>query len=499
MRSPNGTSRTTWRDDEGLSPRRIWVAAIILGVAAGAAIGLAPVPAVLVFTSIVLVVLVALNPEFALSSVLVTALVMLGVSSTFTLPPQAMLLTRILIGVFALSVLLQFRREGHVQVHLSAAVAWVAVLTVSALVGVSSKIVSLQALWAYVCGPAAFLAILYSNLSARALRRMSLLVAVIIVAELPIVLYQNAFVATSVDQIGGTFGTAGGTTLMAIVMGLTWTAAVAGLTGRRRIWLIPIAVGVATILLVSEAKAGFLFCAIGTVAVGLARGVLTRRFATVSIRYVAIAAAAIAALYAGYAYAGAVLKGGERAAATMFALITNPSTITQYLFAYGPQGQAGRLEGVRLALTLGRSALADMLLGKGPGLLSSSALLGSSSAIAQTMGTMFDWATSLTRSILETGVLGTLLYLGVVVSAVWTVADSWRPRGSQLGTSVIAGCVGFATVFLVSGLYGTPWHTDAVAIVFWCLMGIAAKWGQLLLAERGEPASAVQEAAEAHP
>ena len=232
--------------------------------------------------------------------------------------------------------------------------------------------------------------------------------------------------------------------------------------------------------------AGFLFCAIGTLAVGLSVGVLTRRFATVSIRY-----AAIAAPLAGYAYAGAVLKGGERAAASMFAPIINPRAMMQYLFAYGPQGQAGRLEGVRLALTQGRSALADTLLGKRPVLLSSSALLGSSSAIAQTMGTTFDWATSLTRSILETGVFGTLLYLGVVGSAVWTVVDSWRPRVSGLGTSVVEACAGLATVYLVAGLYDAPWHADAVAVLFWCLMGMAAKWGQLRRAEQLEMSTAV--------
>jgi hypothetical protein len=132
---------------------------------------------------------------------------------------------------------------------------------------------------------------------------------------------------------------------------------------------------------------------------------------------------------------------------------------------------------VRLALGASRSTLADAVLGKGPGLLSSSALFGGSSAFLLATGATFAWATSLTRSILETGILGTALYVCVVVSALWTVAGSWRPGLDALGRSVVAGCAGLATVYLVSGVYASAWHTDAVAILFWCLMGMAARWG----------------------
>ena len=471
----------------GTSTRRVWATMVLLSLAASLAIGLAPVQSVLLLAFLSLVIAVVLSPGFAVGSILVSSLCINGLSSAIGLPSQALLLTRVLIGVFGLSVLLQLRRGRRVHAHLLIVTEWVAVLAISALFGMSERILSFQGLWAYACGPVAFLAILYSDLSIRSLRRVSLVVAFIIMAELPIVVLQSLFFATNVDQIGGTFGTVGGTSIIAVVMAFAWTVAVAALVGRGRVWLIPIGLGIATVLLVCEAKAGFLFCAIGTLGAGLTKGVVARRLATALLQYTAIAVAAVAAMFGGYLYAGKMLTGGERAAAIQLRDISDPGAMRSYLFSYGPQGQAGRLEGVRLALTQDRPAIADVLLGRGPGLLSSSALTDNPSGFLRATGTTFNWATSLTRSILETGILGTLLYVGVVGSAVATVGRSWQPRISELGTSVVAASVGVATVYVFSGIYAMTWHRDAVAVLFWCLIGMAAKWGQLRGAPEAKP------------
>jgi len=457
----------------------MWFATIGLAIVAAVASGFAPAPAILLFAVVVVVAASVLRPGFALGAVVFSALIMSGLQTAITLPTQASLLTRVFIAVFALSTMLRLRRGMRVSAHLTPFIIWAGILAVSTMVAVSDRILSLQGFWTYLCGPVAFLAILYSDLCESTLKKLSLAIAGLMALQLPVVLYQNLFVATKVDEIGGTFGKVGGTSLQAIIMGFTWTVAIALLAGKRRVWLVPIAAAVVTVLLVSEAKAGFLFCAIGTVAAGLAIGVLTRRFATVSIKYTAIAAGAVAALFAGYAYAGSVLKGGERGAINLLASMSTSGAVVRYLFSHGPQGQAGRLEGVRLALMQGRSALADALIGRGPGLLSSSTLLGGTSAFLAATGATFEWATSLTRSILETGILGTLTYAVVVAAAVWTVSDSWKPRVGELGTAVVAACVGLAAVYLVAGVYASAWHSDAVAVTFWCVMGIAAKWGQV--------------------
>ena len=457
----------------------MWAIALALAAVAAVAAGLAPTPAILIFALIVVVAASVLRPGFALGAVIVSALIMSGLQTAVALPSQASLLTRAFIAVFALSTLLRLRRGSRVSAHLTPFLVWAGILTVSTLVAASDKLLAVQGLWTYLCGPAVFLAILYSDLCERTLARVSLAVATLVAAQLPVVLYQNLFVATKVDEIGGTFGKVGGTSLQAIVMGLVWTAAIALLTGKRRMWLVPIAAAVVTVLLVSEAKAGFLFCAVGTIAVGLSTGVLTRRFATVSIRYATIAAGLVAALYAGYAYAGSILKGGERGAYNLLASMSTTGSVVRYLFSHGPQGQAGRLEGVRLALVQGRSALADALIGRGPGLLSSSTLLGGTSAFLAATGATFEWSTSLTRSILEIGILGTIMYAIVVGAAVWTVSDSWKPRAEEISKPVVAAAIGLATVYLIAGVYAAAWHSDAVAILFWCVMGVAAKWGQL--------------------
>ena len=461
-----------------MSTRLSWTVAIAIAIVAAVASGLAPASAILIFTLVAFVAASVLSPGFALGSVVISALVMSGLQTAVALPNQASLLTRAFIAVFALSTLLRLRRGMRVVVNLSAIALWAGLLAISTAVAVSDRLLALQGMWTYLCGPVVFLAILYSDLCASTLEKVSLAVLGIVVVELPLVLYQGAFLESESDRIGGTFGRIGGTSVLAIVMGFAWTAAIALLTGRRRVWLLPVAAAIAVVLFASEAKAGFLFCAIGTVAVGVATGILTRRFATVSLRYLAVAAGAVAALYAGYAYAGSVLRGGARGALNLLQSMSTQGAIVRYLFSHGPQGQAGRLEGVRLALTAGRSTVVDNLLGKGPGLLSSSTLLGGTSAFLASTGATFDWATSLTRSILETGILGTLLYVAVVVSAVWTVSASWKRLG-EVGTRVIALCVGLATVYLVAGVYAPAWHADAVAVVFWCAMGVVAKWGQI--------------------
>lgn len=459
--------------------RRLWIGTIAVATVAAVAVGFAPVSGALLFVFLVVGLIVTLSPGYSLWAIVVSALIVQGLQSYLGLPSQVLLLPKLLIAVFALSSLLQAARGRSIRARPTFLVVWIGVLALSTLFAASDRVLALQALWAYACGPVVFFAILYSDVSIAVLRRVSLAVIVIAGMELPIVLLQNEFIATHVDQIGGTFGLVGGTSVMAIVMGFAWTAAVAVLGARKRLRLIPMGLAIAVVLLVCEAKTGFLFCALGTVAVGLTRGVLTKRFATVSLQYIAMAVASVAALFGGYMYAGDLWKGGERAAAYALGDIGSYRAITSYLFSYGPHGQAGRLEGVRLALTLGRPAIADLLLGRGPGLLSSSALLGGASAFRLMTGNAYDWATSLTRSVLETGVLGTLLYLGVIVSAVRTVFDSWRPRGDDLGMSVFAGCVGLASIYVLSGVYAPGWHTDAVTVLFWCLIGMAAKWGHL--------------------
>jgi hypothetical protein len=52
-----------------------------------------------------------------------------------------------------------------------------------------------------------------------------------------------------------------------------------------------------------------------------------------------------------------------------------------------------------------------------------------------------------------------------------------------LGIAVGSAAVGCAIIYAFSAFYMTSWITDAVAVLFWCLMGMAVKWGHLRAAE----------------
>ncbi len=356
-----------------------------------------------------------------------------------------------------------------------------AVLAVSAAFGAGGRFVAFQSLAAYIAGPIAYVAIVHSSITMRSLKRLALIVLAIVVAQVPIVMVQARF-AVNVDRIGGTFGNLGGTSLLAVVMAFAWTIAVALLFGRKRVWLLPVGLAIAAVLLISEAKAGFVFCALGTIAVGLTKAVAKpRRGAFVLLQYGAISAAALAALFVGYRYVGSLLPGGQTMASYWLAWLKDPSAITGYLFSYGRGGQAGRLEGVRLVLNQSRT-IADLLIGRGLGLLSSSALLGQTGLSSEFVGT-FDWTTSATKSLLETGLLGILLYLVAVGFACGAVVRSWASRVDELGVAVGAAAVGSAAVYVAAALYANAWFTDAIAVLFWCLMGMAVKWGRLRLAD----------------
>jgi hypothetical protein len=233
---------------------------------------------------------------------------------------------------------------------------------------------------------------------------------------------------------------------------------------------------IAAVLLTSQTWSGFLFALLGTIGVGLTRlAANPKRGASALLQYGVVIVATIAILYIGYSAVGANLPGGLSG--------LTPSAIRGYLFSYNVNGNAGRFEGIRLILSQ-PSTTADLLIGRGTGLLTRSALLGQSAVSSSaSIGGALDRATSATKSLYEIGVLGTLLYVVAVASAAGAVVRSWTSRRDELGIAVAGAAVGSAAIYIASAIYMTAWTTDAVAVLFWCLMGMAVKWGRLRSAE----------------
>jgi len=475
--SPSGQADATGVRGWSARNSHVQLATVLLALAMGYLVARWPMPSLAVFAVLALALATVLSREFALGAILVSSLLMLSVTSWLGLPVQAALLTKALVGLFALTVVLDLGPGNPLRVPWSLMMLS-AVLVVSAVFGAGNRFLAFQALAAYLVAPVAYVAIVHSNITTGSLRRLALVVAAIMIVQLPIVMIQARFIA-NVDRIGGTFSAAGGTSIQAVVMGVVWTIAVALLFGRRRAWLLPVGLAIAAVLMISQAKAGFLFAALGTAAVGLAEAIaIPKRGAHVLPLYGALSAAAVAALFGAYLYFGRLLPGGQAASGYWTAWLSNPMAIRDYLFSYGSGGQAGRLEGVRLALSRS-GAIANLLIGQGLGVLSTSALLGQNVTSSSAYGTSFDWATSATRWLLEVGVMGTLLYIVAIGAAVGAVVKSWARRADELGVAIAAAAVGSAAIYVAAALYAAPWNWDAIAVPFWCLLGMAVKWGRL--------------------
>jgi hypothetical protein len=460
----------------------MWLVVVGASALLGLLIALWPVLSLAAFVLVALSVVVLADREIALGAVLLSSLLTLGAISWLGVPDQASLLTKLLIGLFVLGVVIDLKPGTRPEVPI-AFIALAAMLVVSAAFGGSSRLLAAQALGSYLAAPIAYLATVNSNLGIKSIRRLSLLVCGIIAIQVPIMFVQSRFVG-NVDDIGGTFGLGGSTQMLAIVFGIVWTIAGALLVGKRSWWLAPIGLAIASALMVSQAKAGFLFAAAGTVVVGFAKAVASPRWGIWRfLTYAALGLGAVAVLFYAYVFLGPILPGGAAAAYFWVHWLKNPSAVMGYLISTDAGGEAGRLGGTRLALTQARS-LADLLIGHGPGLLSGSALGGASAAATSTIGFVLSWATSLTRFLLEVGLIGILLYLAAIATAVAAVVNAWRSEGDELGISVAAAAVGAAAVFVAGSIYHAPWTTDAIAVPFWCLLGMAVKWGRLRSAER---------------
>ena len=318
-----------------------------------------------------------------------------------------------------------------------------------------SPIVGFYALAAFVAGPVAYVAIAHSRLSRQkrcGARRFSS--SPIMAIQAPLVIVQALFFASHVDEVGGTFGAVGGTHVQAVVMGFAWTVAVALLYGRRRSWLLPVGSIVAVVLLVSEAKAGFLFAAIGTIVVGLVRATLDpkRRVSTI-LGYAVLGVGAFSVLFVAYMFAGSLLPGGEQMAAYWSEWLTNPATIRNYLFSYNSLGNADRLEGVRLVLS---QPVDDSPTGSSAGASESSRSRPFSgrrrSRPAHRSPERSTGRRAPPRRSTRSGWWASSCTSWPSRRRSRRSSKAWRPHGGELGISVTAAAAGSAVVFALSAL-----------------------------------------------
>jgi len=159
-------------------------------------------------------------------------------------------------------------------------------------------------------------------------------------------------------------------------------------------------------------------------------------------------------------------------------LYTSPSYLMDYITGYARGGgtnvyrPARRLEQIIFANTI----TTNKWFGSGIGILSYSDLLGigpSNTFLAQSL----IWSTGLTRHLLETGIIGTFLYILLLLSffpiCVKLLKRSATDRKGRIFLTCFSATV---VIFTLTGIYNDSWKFRATACVFW--LSAAIVWKQ---------------------
>jgi len=344
------------------------------------------------------------------------------------------------------------------------------VLVIGLLAG-QWNLYSMQSLLGYVLLP--LFAIALQNLEIDRAQRVAVLKALgfLVLAQIPVALLQKVmFYSDSFDRIGGTLGRAG-TTFMGVLMASAVCFAVAAAYAykkKRILLLLPLLM---LPMILGEVKAGFLLAAVGILVIAVVFGLKARSFRPL-VFTAAIAVVPLAVAFAVYSFVPWLVSGDPTTGEFGLRFFRDPGIMLQYVSGFGRSTQANRLEVLRIILQR-HSELSMLLLGRGPGFLSTSTLLTPASSQAMDAAkSVFGWITSGGRHLLEIGLIGLLLYVCGVLSVAFRICKRLRNSEDPLWLTLKAGLVGAAIVFLLGGFYTSAWHFEGTAVSFWLLVGL---------------------------
>lgn len=455
----------------------VWLVVMVVAVLLGQSIANGQYAVLALAGAALAGALLAGRDQRTIQVVLVVSFVLAAIIALLQLQAQAAYATDLLILLMATSVVLRSTRKRNLTVDANL-VPWAAFLALRLVAGGPFGFLALQSFVGYVLFPVLYLCVLNSEMDRESQRRVVWTIVALLGVQVVVAAVQKvAFYWAPADRIGGTLARAG-TPFMGVLMASWWAAIVAFAlaTGRKRLYfllplpLLPIVVG--------EVKAGFVLAAIGTAVVMMAV-VASRRVARRWLVGALLVVVPLVAALSVYLYAPQLISGDYATREYGIKFFSTPTTAIDYLSGYGRTGQAHRLELLRVILQRHNEAT-SLLLGEGLGTLSSSALLGQASYEPGSVGATFGWATSGAKYLLETGVLGLVLFGWLVASLamrayrLFTHSEDplWRPLGLAFA--------GVAAVFIVGGFYTSAWSFDATAASFWVLAGLVAREEGLL-------------------
>lgn len=407
------------------------------------------------------------RPGWMMAAAVMAAVLLPGLLWWFSLPQLLQYVPDGLVSIFAIVTLSGvLLRRVTPRMATSVLLLLIPLAVVLAVQEIHSP-VAVQAALALMIGPAMLFGA--ANASERALRAPLVACGGILLFQTVVVLAQRfGGFYTVADRVGGTFGRAGTSSLAVVAAGL-WVAVVTIAIVRRSKKAAVLSFLPLVAMALGEAKAGFFMAAAGIAVVGAAM-MLRRGTWRAGIAAMLLALLPVVGAYVGYRYFSSFLFGDATAGSWFIDWTTNPSRVSGYLLG-SQEGQAGRVA----ALELAWRDIADqgrLLVGNGLGSLSTSGALGEGLATRFTLTTQLGWAPSAARMVFETGLLGLGGFIGLVCSASVIALQLRRAESATLRALGLAA-PGLATVFLFGGFYTSAWHTRAVAIPFWLVMGIA--------------------------
>lgn len=365
-------------------------------------------------------------------------------------------------------------------------VIWMIYMIVIGLVNSPFSILTFQRSISYFLFPLLFLATIYRDEpQAYDYRKISFLLFCVS-AQIPVTMVQKVIYwnwsgdtvgQMAVDRVGGTLGWAG-TNFMAVLMGMAFCCCLTNWLHKKTINSFIIMLTPFIPLALGNATAGFAFALIGgIVVIGIFNSDSNQ---PITRKVIGLIGVLIPVLLAFVLLANLLPKLDPNFDTSSWKLFTSPAHFIKYTTGYQDSneviisGPARRLEQINFV----NKITTNKWFGSGIGILSYSNLLGIGPANTYLIQTLL-WSTGFTRHFLETGIIGTVLYILLLFSFI-PISVKLLKKSIPYGKNRIflTSFPALVVIFILSCLYSDVWKFYGTACVFWLTAGIVWKQNQ---------------------
>lgn len=399
----------------------------------------------------------------------------------FGLPSYAAYFLHLNIFIYIVHVLFQLKQRNWRIKNNPLLVMWMIYMVVIAVVNSPISILTLQRMISYFLFPLLFMATIYrEGPQVHDNHKISFLIFCIAI-QIPVAMVQKAIYwnwsgeagQMAVDRVGGTFGWAG-TGLMAVMMGAAFCYCFTN-------WLYKKTIGSFMVMLIpfiplalGSAKTGFVYAFLGGIVV---LAVFSFDPTQPVLRKVIGLFAVTIPILVVFLVSLLMPKFDPSFDSSTWKAFTSPSYFIEYTTGFvnptgaTDYGPARRLEQINFVNTV----TTNKWFGIGIGALSYSDLLGigpNNTFLTETLA----WTTSITRQTLESGIVGTVIYILLLLSFI-PITGKLLKMSIRFGKNrvVLTSFPALVLIFVVSCIYSDAWRFYGTACVFWLSAGIVWK------------------------